>query len=92
MRTIIRKIKYYFDIAKQKGFTYIVVSSLLNKVIVLASTIALNRLLSQTDYGYFSYAYNIVSMVMVISSLGVDVSLLQFCCENRSDAEKKKQV
>ena len=88
MRTIIRKIKYYFDIAKQKGFTYIVVSSLLNKVIVLASTITLNRLLSQTDYGYFSYAYNIVSMVMVISSLGVDVSLLQFCCENRSDAEK----
>ncbi len=85
-------IRRYISIGIEKGFSYIFVSSLINKVIVLLSTVALNRLLSQTDYGNYSYAYNIISVVMVVSSLGVDVALLQFCCEERDEEEKQSLI
>ena len=89
MSSIPKTIKYYVTTAFQRGFSYIFVSSMVNKFIVLASTVLLNRFLSQEDYGYFSYAYNIISMIIVVSSLGVDLSLLQFCCENRPEEDKR---
>ena len=82
-------VKQYIDKAMRRGFSYIVISSILNKIFVFASTVFLNRILSQQDYGYISFAYNIVSIILVVSSLGVDVSLLQFCCEDRPEYEKR---
>lgn len=75
--------------AFERGFSYIFLSSILNKIFVLFSNIMLARLLPQEEYGYFSYAYNIISVVIIFSSLGMDLALLQFCCEDRKEEEKR---
>ncbi len=85
----LNQVKQSIEKARKRGFSYIVISSVLNKIFVFASTVFLNRILPQQDYGYISFAYNIVSIILVVSSLGVDVSLLQFCCENRPEYEKR---
>lgn len=75
--------------AARNGAVEIVISSLINKAIMFISNILIIRMLDTSEYGVFSYIYNIISIVLIFSSLGLDVTMLQFCCENRPLEERR---
>lgn len=74
----------------QKGAFAIFVSSMLNKVLMLATNIILARLMQKSDFGIYSFVYNIITIVMIVSTLGLDIAMMQFCCEKRDDEEKRQ--
>lgn len=67
---------------KQTGFFYIFGSSVINKIIGFASTIILVRIISKSDYGVFSYAWNLFSFILIFSGLGLESGSLQLCSES----------
>lgn len=88
LKPIVYKVNKLLKKAVNKGLLDIITSSILNKVLVLISTVSVIRLMSPNDFGIFSYAYNIITMINIVSSLGCDVAMLQFCCEDRPRYER----
>ena len=71
-----------------RGFFHILGSTLTNKLIVFASNILIVRFLTQDEYGVFSYANSIYSIVLLFTGLGLISGLLQFSSEKRPVEEK----
>lgn len=69
----------------KSGFVYIFGSSVINKAIGFFSTIILLRVISKADYGIFTYAWNIFSIIMLFSGLGFESGSMQILSENRND-------
>lgn len=67
------------------GFSYIFVSSIINKVISFLSNSIIIHLLSKTEYGAYTYAYNIISFGLIIAGLGIPSALLQILCEKHKE-------
>lgn len=76
--------------ALKKGALDIFVSSMLNKVLMLVANILLVRLMEKSDFGVYSFVYNIITIVMIVSTLGLDTAMMQFCCEKREETEKRQ--
>ncbi|HPE95037.1 MAG TPA: oligosaccharide flippase family protein, partial [Bacillota bacterium] len=66
-------------------------TSVLNKIIGMLTNAIIVRLFTKAEYGNFTYAYNLVTTIMVFSSLGINASLLQYGCEI-SDSKKRLGV
>lgn len=81
-------IREYISKLNKSGFTFVVSSSFINKVISFASGIILVRILSKESYGIFSYANNILSFFMLASGLGASSAILQLCSESKNDDER----
>ncbi len=75
----------------KEGFVHIFSTSVLNKILALLTNVVVVRLLTKEAYGNFSYAYNIITTIMVFSSIGIDNALLQYGCEI-SDPAKRRSV
>lgn len=82
------KIKLLFN----KGFFHIFGSSAINKVIAFASSIVLVRILSKTEYGAFTYAWNIYCIILLCNGMGLDSGTLQLASEHSGDAEYGKRI
>lgn len=67
------------------GFFHIFGGSVLNKIIQFLSSILLVRILTKAEYGIFTYAWNIYSIVILASGLGMESAVLQLCSEKYSD-------
>lgn len=74
--------------AMKRGAIDIFVFSFLNKFLMLLSNVLIIRFMDSTDYGVFTYAYNIITIVAIISTLGIDTAMMQFCCEDRPLEER----
>lgn len=77
--------------AIKQGAFDIIVSGLINKALMFVTNVLIIRLMDKYEYGVFSYVYNIICILMIFSSLGLDVTLMQFCCEER-DKDEKLQI
>lgn len=77
------------DIKKlfKTGFFHIFGGSVLNKIIVFLSSIVIVRILSKTEYGIFTYAWNIYSFVILVNGLGLANGALQVGSEKWDEAE-----
>lgn len=82
------KIKQLFN----KGFFHIFGSSAINKVIAFASSIVLVRILSKTEYGAFTYAWNIYCIILLCNGMGLDSGTLQLASEHSGDAEYGRRI
>lgn len=71
----------------KSGFIYIFGSSVINKAIGFLSTIILLRVISKSDYGIFTYAWNIFSIVLLFSGLGFESGSMQVLSENKNDPD-----
>lgn len=76
----------------RKGFFHIFGSSVINKCITFMSSIVLVHILSKTEYGIFTYAWNIYSLLMLMNGLGSESAVLQVCSENYNDKEYTEKV
>ena len=77
---------------KRTGFFHIFGANVLNKVIAFSSTFILVRLLTKNEYGIFTYAFNIYTMIMLLRGLGLDSAILQLCCERYKDYDFQKNI
>lgn len=83
MEKILPKIKTLF----KSGFFHIFGSSVINKVIAFLSSVVLVRILTKTEYGVFTYAWNIYSIVLILNGMGIESGVLQISSEHSGDIE-----
>lgn len=83
MKVLINKIKIMF----KTGFFHIFGSSIINKIIAFLSTTVLVRILTKEEYGVFSYAWNIYSIVILFNGLGMHSALLQLGSEKKNNSD-----
>lgn len=74
------------------GFFHIFGSSVLNKIIAFSSNIILVHILSKNEFGIFTYAWNIYSIVLLFNGLGLEYGVLQICSEKSGDNKFAKIV
>lgn len=73
----------------EKGFFYIFGSNIINKCVSFLGSILLVRIISKAEYGIFTYAWNIYSIIILFNGIGLDASMFQMLCERGSDERKK---
>ena len=70
------------------GFFHIFGSSVINKIVAFLSNVVLVRILSKSEYGIFTYSWNIYSILLLLNGLGIESGVLQVCSEWGNDKEK----
>lgn len=73
---------------KETGFFHIFASTVVNKVLTMILSIALVRIMSKQDFGAYSYAFNIVSFLVLFNGLGAPSAVIQLCSEFHGNASK----
>lgn len=76
----------------QTGFFHIFGSSVVNKIMNFLSSVILVRLVSKSEYGVYSYALNIYSLLLIFSGLGIEPAVMQAGCENRYNDETREDI
>lgn len=69
------------------GFFHIFTSGVVNKIISFMSSIVLVRILSVNEYGIYTYAWNIYTMMSIVTGFGLDAACLQLASERNQDKE-----
>lgn len=88
--------KYFNSFFKQiekirvKGFFNIVGAGVINKICTLMASVMVVRLLAKDEYGEVSYVLNLISLIAIGSSLGMDNVVLQFGAETTDYKLKEK--
>lgn len=67
------------------GFFHIFGSSVINRIIGFLSSIILVRILSKAEYGTFTYAWNIYSIIILFNGMGIEFGALQLSSEHSGD-------
>jgi len=83
MEKITSKVKALF----KTGFFHIFGSSVINKIIGFMSSVVLIRILSKAEYGTFTYAWNIYSIVLLFNGMGIESGVLQLSSEHSGDTD-----
>lgn len=73
---------------KGLGFFHIFCSDILNKIVSFFTVFALVRILSKQDFGEWSYAFNLVNIILLFQGLGSISALLQFCSSSHDEYER----
>jgi len=63
------------------GFFHVFGSSIINRIIGFVVVFFIVRILSPEDYGVYTYAFSILSVLLLINGLGVATGILQLCSE-----------
>lgn len=86
------KIKFYGLKLLNTGFFHIFGSNVINKVINFCSSIILVRILTKEEYGVFTYAWNIYSILILANGIGMEPAILQLCSEKSCDKQLCKKI
>lgn len=87
-KAIIEKIKKL----KETGFFSIFLSDVLAKVVVFLGGIVVVRILSQNDYGIYSYAINAFNMLFILNDFGASNAALQNITEQKDNKKKQQAI
>ncbi len=74
------------------GFFHVFGSSVLNKIISFLSSVVLVRILTKSEYGIFTYAWNIYSIVLLFNGMGMESAILQLCSEHSGDEGYARRI
>lgn len=85
--SIVKKLSLFWQQLK-KGILHVFTASVINKIIMMLSTMILTRMLMQEQYGILSYAGNVYSYAALFSGFGMAVGAMQFGMENRGAPEE----
>lgn len=87
------RLRALFEALSTTGFFSIAGSTIVNRILSFMSGILVVRLLSKTDYGVYSYAYNILNIALLFNGIGVASAFIQLCCEpggNKKEADLER--
>ncbi len=73
------------------GFFHVFGSSVINKIIAFLSGAILVRILSKSEYGVFTYAWNIYSIIVLFNGMGVESGVLQLASEHSGETNYLKK-
>lgn len=73
----------------QKGFFTVVFSSVISNVIIFLGGTILVRILSQDDYGSYSYIMNTINMLFILGDFGACNAILQYASEEYNNEERR---
>lgn len=82
------KLKIALEKLASSGFFSIFGATVINSVVSFVYGIFLVRVMTEQDYGTFSYIQNITNFGVLFCSLGANLGVLQFCSDNTEDALK----
>lgn len=71
------------------GLVHIFGAYSLNKIISFVTNIIIVRFLTKYEYGLFGSAYNVYSIFIIFTGLGMISATLLYCSEQRESAEKQ---
>lgn len=74
------------------GFLHIFGSNVINNIISFLSNVILVRILTVSEYGNFTYAWNIYSIILIANGLGIQYGVLQLCSEYCNDTMLAKKI
>lgn len=77
------KLKKLFE----TGFFHIFGGSVINRMIAFLSSVVLVRILTKAEYGIFTYAWNIYSIVILFNGMGIESGVLQITSEHSGDTD-----
>lgn len=84
-----KELSLKFKKVLKMGLAHVFGAYTLNKVISFVTNLIIVRILSKTDYGFFSSAFNIYSFFNIFTGLGMLGAELVFCSEKRSEDERQ---
>ncbi len=73
----------------KKDVSRVLFATALNKVLALLLSIIIVRMLTKTEYGLYTFAFNKMSILLIFSGFGIISGVMQFCSESRSLEEKR---
>ncbi len=76
----------------KKGFAHILGANVLIKLFVFFTSFILVRILSVHEYGVWSYAQNIIRLIMLAQGLGSNVGVLQFTTRSVNKYQQKEYL
>ena len=82
--------KENINIIIKKGLFHIIGSNFCNKIIVFIANIVLVRILSKAEFGIFTSAFNVFSVIFLFSGLGINNGMLYFCSQKRNIENKRE--
>lgn len=85
-------IKHLLNNLIKTGFFHIFGSGSLAQIVTFLSNIILVQLVSKEDYGVFSYALNIYSVVLLASGLGSTSAMLQLASERYGRIKEQLEI
>lgn len=74
------------------GFFDIVGCSVINKAVSFLANVVLVNILSKSEYGVFTYAWNIYTIILLANGLGMESGALQLGSENINNAPKNNAI
>ncbi|MCR5340562.1 MAG: oligosaccharide flippase family protein [Saccharofermentans sp.] len=74
------------------GFFHIFGANVINKALAFLSNIILLHIISKAEYGIFTYAWNIYSIVILFNGLGIATGILQLSSEHSGDYEYSNRI
>ena len=86
------KIKLKVQTLLKTGFFHVFGSNVINKIIGFMSSMVLVRILSKTEYGAFTYAWNIYCIIALFNGMGVESGTLQLASEHSGDKDYARQI
>ncbi len=84
---LIDKVRGKIALLAKRGFFHIFVAGAISKLIAFFSNIAIVWFLTKDDYGVFSYANNVYTIIALFTGFGLLTGLFQFCLEKRPSEE-----
>lgn len=72
----------------KNGFLHLLGANVMNKLVGMVSNMVITRLLTQVEYGTWSYVFNIYSYLQLASGLGLVTGAFQFGAENRGTSKE----
>lgn len=91
LRFLITQFKTIASRLFEAGLFNIFGADVINKVLVFVSGMIVVRLIPQSSYGIYSYAYTILGIILLFNGLGASSAVLQFASEY-AFSERKESV
>ncbi len=86
-KNMINKCKSLWNI----GFLHVMIANCIEAGLSFIGTVLWVKILTKSEYGLYTYAWNIVSVILIFNGMGIESGTLQVASETK-DELKKKQI
>ena len=73
------------------GFLHVMIANCIEAGLSFIGTVLWVKILTKSEYGLYTYAWNIVSVILIFNGMGIESGTLQVASETK-DELKKKQI
>lgn len=86
------RIKSAFNNLNTTGFFHIFGSNVINKMLSFMCSILVVRIVSKVAFGEYTYANNVISIILLFSGLGMVSGTFQLCSEEISNIDRRNAI